>query len=198
MKIIGITGSSGAGKTTLSKILNEQDDVKVIDADKVVKEMSVPGAEYLDAIKENFGEDIFLADGNLNRKALASKIYSDNSSREKLNSLTFKYIVNEILERIDKIKDSNIKIVIIDAPLLFESGLDKCCDYVIALIADEELKIRRICKRDNIDEKTAKSRLNIQNEDSFYIKRADFIIKNSENCDLKSEVEKLLNKIEIM
>lgn len=195
MKTIGITGSSGSGKTTLSKILNERDDVKVIDADKVVRELSVPGTEYLSSIKETFGQEVFLEDGNLNRKKLAQKIYNDNSSREKLNTLTFHYVVNEIIERIKNINDENIKFTIIDAPLLFESNLDKCCDFVIALVADFELKVRRICKRDNIDEETAKSRLNIQNEDSYYIEKSDFVIHNSENSDLKAEIDKIFEEI---
>lgn len=197
MKIIGITGSSGSGKTTLSKILNEREDVKVIDADKIVKEMSVPGTDYLNAIKEQFGKEVFFEDGNLNRKALASKIYSDNSAREDLNKLTFKYVVDEMLYRIKQItlNETNIEFVVIDAPLLLEAGLDDVCDYVVALVADFDLKVKRICKRDNIDEETAKSRLNIQNEDSFYIEKADFVIHNSENSDLKIEIEKIFEKI---
>lgn len=194
MKVIGITGSSGSGKTTLSKILNEREDVKVIDADKVVRELSVPESEYLNSIKNTFGNEIILDDGNLNRKALANKIYNDDESREKLNSLTFKYVVEEILTRIKNITDEKIKIAIIDAPLLLESGLDKCCDSIIVLIADKKLKIKRICQRDNIDEKTAESRLNIQQDDSFYIKRADHVIINKENCDLKLEIDKILGK----
>lgn len=196
MKIIGVTGSSGSGKTTLSQILNERDDVKIIDADKVVRELSIPGTEYLNSIKETFGQEVFLEDGNLNRKMLAQKIYNDNASREKLNNLTFNYVVKEIITRIKNIKDENIKFAIIDAPLLFESNLDKCCDFVIALIADFELKVRRICKRDNIDEETAKSRLSIQNNDSYYTEKADFVIQNSENSDLKTEIEKIFEKIE--
>lgn len=195
MKVIGITGSSGSGKTTLSKILNERDDVKVIDADKVVRELSVPGTEYLNAIKETFGQDVFLDDGNLNRKKLAKKIYNDNIARENLNKLTFNYVVKEIISRIISISSEEVKFAIIDAPLLFESNLDRCCDYVIALIADFDLKVRRICKRDNIDEETAKSRLNIQNKDSFYIEKSDFVIHNSENSDLKAEIEKIFEKI---
>ena len=196
MKIIGVTGSSGSGKTTLSQKLNERDDVKIIDADKVVRELSIPGTEYLNSIKETFGQEVFLEDGNLNRKMLAQKIYNDNASREKLNNLTFNYVVKEIITRIKNIKDENIKFAIIDAPLLFESNLDKCCDFVIALIADFELKVRRICKRDNIDEETAKSRLSIQNNDSYYTEKADFVIQNSENSDLKTEIEKIFEKIE--
>lgn len=194
MKIIGITGSSGSGKTTLSKILNQREDVLVIDADKVVKEMSIPGTEYLNAIKNTFGTEILLEDGNLNRKTLASKIYSDNNARESLNSLTFKYVVDEILRRIKNVQDEKITTVVIDAPLLFESGLEKCCDSVVVLIADKKLKIKRICQRDNIDEKTAESRLNIQQEDSYYTEKADYVIVNKENCDLKAEIDKIFRK----
>lgn len=194
MKIIGITGSSGAGKTTLSKALNEREDVIVIDADKVVREMSVPGTQYLNSIKDTFGNEILLENGYLNRKVLADKIYNDNEAREKLNTLTFKYVVDEILQRIKNIKDEKIQIVVIDAPLLFEAGLEKYCDSVVALIADKELKIKRICQRDNIDKKTAESRLNIQQDDSYYIERADYVIINKENYDLKNAINEILRK----
>ncbi len=192
MKIIGITGTSGSGKTTLSQILNKREDVELIDADKVVREMSEPGAEYLEAIKNTFGEEVFLDDGNLNRKSLANKIYNDGQALESLNRLTFKYVVTEILNRIRNINEKNIKYIVIDAPLLFEAGLDKHCNIVVALIADYNLKIKRICMRDNIDEKTAESRLNIQHEDSFYTEKADYVIKNNENCDLEKEINKIL------
>ena len=196
MKVIGITGSSGSGKTTLSKILNKRDDVRVIDADKVVRELSVPGTEYLNAIKETFGQEVFFEDGNLNRKKLAKKIYNDNVARENLNKLTFNYVVKEIISRIINISSEDIKFAIIDAPLLYESKLDRCCDYVIALVADYDLKVKRICKRDNIDEETAKSRLNIQNEDLFYTEKANFVIHNSENSDLNAEIEKIFKQIQ--
>lgn len=192
MKIIGITGTSGSGKTTLSQILNKREDVELIDADKVVREMSEPGAEYLEAIKNTFGEEVFLDDGNLNRKSLANKIYNDGQALESLNRLTFKYVVTEILNRIRNINEKNIKYIVIDAPLLFEAGLDKHCNIVVALIADYNLKIKRICMRDNLDEKTAESRLNIQHEDSFYTEKADYVIKNNENCDLEKEINKIL------
>lgn len=190
MKVIGITGSSGSGKTTLGEILNKREDVELIDADKVVRELSVPGKDYLKEIEKTFGRDILLEDGNLNRKLLASKIYNDKNSCEALNKITFKYVVDEILERIKKTKT---KIVIIDAPLLFESGLDKYCDMVVSLIADENLKIKRICKRDNIDEITARKRLRIQKDNDYYIEKSDFIINNTENCDLKSEINKIFS-----
>ena len=112
---------------------------------------------------------------------------------EKLNELTFEYVVKEIVSRLQKIKDK--KIVVIDAPLLFEAGLNKYCNYTISLIAEKELKVERICLRDNIDRQTALKRLSIQQNDEFYIKNSDFIIKNNKNCNLELEIEKIMSKL---
>ena len=195
MKIIGITGSSGTGKTTLSNILSSRNDIKIIDADKVAKQLSQIGNDYLLAIRYTIGNDVFFEDGNLNRKALAEKIYSSSEALAKLNILTFDHVVKEILREIENTKNENIKFIIIDAPLLLESELDKKCDYTISLIAKKELKIKRICQRDNISEEMAQKRLNIQQEDEFYIKNSDFVIINNEDCDLKLEIEKIFEKI---
>lgn len=195
MKILGITGTSGVGKTTLTSFFSEYKNIKIIDSDKTVKKMSMPGEKYLKAIENEFGKEILLSDGNLNRKMLATRIYNDKKAREKLNNLTFKYVVEKIVHTINDIKESNIDFVIIDAPLLFESGLDKLCDYIIALISDEDLKLERICTRDNIDKETAKSRLNIQQEDNFYTQKANYVIKNNRNTDLKKEAIKILDQI---
>ena len=100
MKIIGITGSSGSGKTSVAKLLEEKYKTQTIDADKVVKEMSVPGTEYIKRIEECFGKEILLQDGNLNKKLLAEKIYQKKEELEKLNNITFKYVVDEIKKRV--------------------------------------------------------------------------------------------------
>lgn len=197
MKIIGITGSSGTGKTTVSKILGEYDYIEIIDCDKIAKEIAVPGNIYLETIKKEFGSEYFLVDGNLNRRMLAETIYNNKEKLEKLNNITFKYVVEEILNQINKIKeDKSIKIIAIDAPLLFESNLDKNCDYVISLVANEDIKIDRICKRDNINKEFAQKRLKIQKEDNFYTSKSDFIIENNDESNLKNTIEKILNKIE--
>jgi len=195
MKVVGITGSSGSGKTALSKILLEKEFAKVIDADKVVRELSVPGTEYLNSIRETFGKEVFLENGYLDRKKLASKIYNDKNACDALNKLTFKFVVDEIIKRLEELKIQTVECVAIDAPLLFESNLDKYCDYIISLIADEQTKIKRICKRDNLDEETARKRLQIQQSNEYYIRKSDFIIENSEECNLEKEVEKIFEKI---
>ena len=144
MKTIGVTGSSGSGKTMVCKILNKRADVEIIDADSISREIQVPGNEYYEKIRERFGDKIILEDGNINREALAMIIYTDDEAREDLNNLTFKYVNSEIKNKVKALSDTNIGYVVMDASLLYESGLDKLCDYVIALISDKKLKIQRI------------------------------------------------------
>lgn len=193
-KVIGITGNSGSGKTTATKILKRLCDAEVIDADKVVRELSVPGTKYLDAIKEKFSESVFLEDGTLNRKALAEKIYNSKEDLEVLNGLTFKYVVEEIKFRIE---ESKSEIIVLDAPLLFESGLDENCTAVIGLTAPFELKVERIVKRDGISEETAYSRINIQAKDEFYLNKADVVIENNNQDELEDKLKEALRILNI-
>ena len=193
-KVIGITGNSGSGKTTATAILKRLCDAEVIDADKVVRELSVPGTKYLDAIKDKFGESVFLEDGTLNRKALAEKIYNSKEDLEVLNGLTFKYVVEEIKFRIE---ESRNEIIVLDAPLLFESGLDENCTAVIGLTAPFELKVERIVKRDGISEETAYSRINIQAKDEFYLNKADVVIENNNQDELEDKLKEALRILNI-
>ena len=191
MKIIGVTGSSGAGKDILCEILENKYNAEIVDADKIARELSKKGTMYLQSIVESFGSGIVDRKGELNRKKLASIIYEDDKKREELNKLTFIYVVDEIKKRINKIKK---KIIVVNAPLLFESNLDQVCDFVIAIIAERNVQIERIMKRDNIKADEAEKRLNMQNTDEFYIENADFIIHNK--GDIK-DIEKQLKDINI-
>ena len=193
-KIIGITGNSGSGKTTATEILRRLTNADIIDADKVVRELSIPGTEYLNAIKEKFSESVLFEDGSLNRKELANKIYNNKEDLENLNSLTFKYVVQEIRKRIE---ESNNTIIILDAPLLFESGLDKECTSVIGLIAPFDVKVNRIVARDGISEEIAYSRINIQAKDEFYIDKADIVIENIDSNELEDKLKEALRILKI-
>lgn len=178
--VIGVTGNSGSGKSEISKILSNKINAKIIDADKVVKELYTPGREYYNKILELFGNKILEKNNKLNRNKIAEIIYNNESEREKLNNLTYKYVVDEIKKRVKKEKNINI---IIDAPLLFESKLDEICDITVAVLAEKSLKTNRICTRDNIEQKIAISRLAIQKEDSYYQKKADYIVTNNGKKD---------------
>lgn len=189
MKVIGITGNSGSGKTTLSEIFRKQ-GIKVIDCDKVAKGLNNPNTEYMKKIVETFGNIVLQSDGNLNRKKLSEIIYNNKEALNKLNQLTFKYVVDEIKIQLKNLENDGEKIVGIDAPLLYEANLDKSCNYIIGVIASDEIKIKRICNRDKISEEVAKQRLKIQKSDDYFKEKVDLIIENN-----KEDTEKLKNSV---
>ena len=176
MKIIGITGSSGSGKSTVTQILSEQLKAKTINADEVVKQMQEKDSEYYKKIVELFGMRVVQKDNSLNRREIAEIIFQDKEKKEKLDELTFKYVVEEIRQQVEKAKE---KYIIIDAPLLIESRLNEICNIVIAVISEKQEQIKRICKRDNIEESIAKLRLEAQKDNEFYKTNADYIVENN-------------------
>lgn len=194
MRVIGITGSSGSGKTTVCKIIKKLYNSEILDADKVAKELSNDvNSDYYREMVKLFGKECLLEDNMLNRKKIAEIIYQDEAKRESLNNLTFNYVVKKMKKDLSEIKDKDL--VIIDAPLLYEAGVDKLCDTVIAIIAEKSNKVKRICLRDGIDELFAKKRLLIQNEDDFYINKADYVIYNNKDFkELEESIKKVLEE----
>ena len=197
MKIIGVTGPSGAGKTTLCDLLKREYNVCVIDADNIARNLSSDSTTvYFQKIVELFGNDILNAEGNLNRKKLASIIFEDEKKRKSLNNLTFKYVVEDIIKSINNLKNSNYDYIAIDVPLLYEAGMEKICDKVIAVIATDDEKISRICYRDNVTPLVAKQRLKIQNSNEFFAQKADFLIYNDGTIEnLVNVLKEIMNKI---
>lgn len=196
MRIIGITGNSGSGKSTVSKMISENYEAKIIDADKIAKEMTMNNGEYLQAIKQTFGEDV-IKDNTLDRKKLADIVFSNKTEKEKLDSLTFQYVVRRIKEEIKKAQlKSDIKYIVLDVPLLFESKLNEVCNYTIGVTAPKIEKIKRICKRDKISEEKALQRLNSQPDDEFFIQKCDFIIQNMNNEKTEEKVNEIMLKLQ--
>ena len=195
--IIGITGSSGAGKSTICELLEVTYKLEIINADKISRKLSRKGTSYVIDIIDKFGKDIVDENGELKRKKLAEIIYNDPQKREVLNECTFKYITKEIKKQIKKLKEKN-ETIIIDAPLLFESGLDKICDKIIGVISNKEIQIERIVARDNIDYEDAEKRLKAQQTNQFYIEKCDDIIENNNNYKkMVEEVKKIGEKYKL-
>lgn len=196
MNIIGITGSSGAGKSTICDILQKEYKVKVINADKIAKRLSKRGTSYIDEIAKKFGQDILDEDGELKRKKLAEIIYTNPKKRKELNNCTFKYIRAEIEKEIREEKNHNT--IIIDAPLLFECSLDNLCSYIVGVISKRDLQIERIVARDNVDYEHAEKRLSAQEDNRFYIEKCDEIIENNNDfIYIEQCVEKIAEKCNI-
>ena len=191
--IIGITGQTGAGKTTISDFFRSM-GMFIIDADIVSREVLIKYKEVIEKLKLEFGDDIVNDSGELNRKLLAFKAFKDKKTTKRLNSIMLKYIRLDIEEIIAK--NINEEVIIIDAPLLFEGGLDKYCDAIISVIADEDIRLDRITKRDNITIDQAIRRMKIQNDADFFKRSSDFVLDGGKKKQLLlDDAEKLITQI---
>ena len=186
--IIGLTGSSGSGKSTIAGMLKAL-GFFVIDCDALSK--SIDGVEkYKVLVEENFGREVF--DGeNISRKKLGKLVFSDKEKLDILTKISHPIIIELV---ISKIKENLSKDIIIDAPLLFESGLDSMCDITIGIIADKALRSKRVMIRDGVSEDYALARISSQQSSEFYRKKCTLIIEN--NGDIDSLENTLRNIIE--
>lgn len=195
MKIIGITGSSGAGKSSVCKMIKKIRKAEIIDADEIAKELQDNKTIYYEKIVETFGKDILLDNGCINRKKLANIIFSNLVEKEKLDKLTFKYVVEEIKNRVGLLKSKDLNYIVVDAPTLIEAGMLDMFDIIVIVKSKENNKIDRICKRDGITVNEARKRLSSQKSDEFYEVYADFVISNDDE-NIENKVTELLERIE--
>ncbi len=199
MRIIGITGPSGSGKSAVAKILRER-NIVVLDADEIYHSLLTPPSDCLDAIRSRFGDAFFDESGALLRGALAKAVFSNKEKLALLNSITHKFVTDKMKELICERESFGDEVVALDVPLLFEAGVDKLFSTspTIAVLAKRGQRIARISKRDNISEAAALERVTAQPDDDFYISRADEVIYNY-GCEseLEDKILRILKDIGI-
>lgn len=156
--VIGLTGSSGSGKTEAAKYLESLGAAR-FDADAASRAVTAPGGSALPAIRETFGDEVFNPDGTLNRRALADIVFASAPRRRALEGIIHPLVQRDMLERMDQAAADGAKIVILDVPLLFETGMDALCDETWALYVDREKQISRIVARDGISREQAEVRI---------------------------------------
>lgn len=178
MKIIGLTGQSGAGKSSFSKALAKH-DIPCLDTDKTSRQVVEKGSPCLQELVEAFGSNILLPDGSLDRKKLGTIAFSDKDKLDLLNSITHRYISIEVDKWLKKQEALGAVAAVIDAPQLFESGIDMICDLTVAVVADENTRYLRILSRDGISEEYARKRMACQKSDKFFISNCTHIIYNN-------------------
>lgn len=189
--IIGLTGQSGAGKTTVCKAF-EFCGFHIINADMVSRYVMTENKDCLSELQSAFPE--YFENGVLNRRKLGSLVFADRGELDKLTSITFPYITKEINRRINKI--GKCELILIDAPTLFESGLNDSCDIIVSVIADEVLRLKRIIERDGISEKEAKKRFSSQLSEKFFKENSSYIIENNSSEEqLNDKAIKIAQKI---
>ena len=194
--VLGLTGQTGAGKSTLCRYL-QQKGCTVIDADQVARNVVEKGSACIADIVLEFGVEYLTMDGNLNRRKLGESVFTDKAKLKKLNDIMFPYIINNIKEKIAEAKDASEGIIILDAPTLFESGSDKFCDKVISVIASQDVRCHRIIERDGLSEEEAMHRITAQHSDSFYTERSWVVLQNNSDVDdLKQQADHMLSELE--
>lgn len=184
--VLGVTGGIGSGKSTVSRILQEMGAV-VIDADKISRDVVMPGEKALEELTEVFGEDILDAWGQLQRKKLAHMVFNDNEKLQKLNGILHKYVAQRINDNVKEQQLKKTQIIVIDAPIPIKTGFLDLCHRVWTITADRELRIRRIMERNGMSYDEAVSRINSQLDEQEYIKIADTVIYNNDDYSLLKE-----------
>jgi len=178
MKIIGITGGTGSGKTSVLRMM-ERLGCYAIDADEVYHRLLVTSKPMLDEIRAAF--PTAFTDNQLNTSVLAHIVYNDENEMARLTKITTPYVIEKLNAMLETGRKHQTPVAVIDAILIFESGLDRICDLVVGVVASSEVRKHRVMKRDNISEKNALMRMEAQPDEAFYREHCDYIIENDEN-----------------
>ena len=174
--IIGITGGTGCGKTTLLNLIREQGGL-VLDCDAIYHELLLSDKEMLAAIDARFPGVV--ENGSLNRKKLGTIVFADDAALLDLNAITHGAVKREVLRRLE----TKPALTAIDAIGLFEGGLAELCDVTVAVTAPAEDRIRRLMTRDGITEEYARSRINAQHEEGWFRHRCTHTLENDGTLD---------------
>jgi dephospho-CoA kinase len=200
MIVIGLCGASGSGKGYVCEAF-EKYGVKYIDTDKVYSTKIVKaGSACLGELCMFFGKGILNEDGSLNKMALSSKVFEGENASEHLkvlNRITHRYIRADVEKTIADYREKGIKAVIIDAPVLFESGFDDLCDVTVCVTAPYDVKLKRITERDGISSQKAQARLKSQLPDERLIELCDYEIKNDGEHSVEAQISNIIEKLSL-
>lgn len=196
MKIIGLTGQSGAGKGEACRILERQ-DIPTIDTDAVYHTLLLTDDKLTAELCAAFGSDL-LTNGRIDRKKLAACVFGKPDSDKRLhtlNAITHKYIMAKAWAMAEAHRRNGARAVVIDAPLLFEAHLEKDCDLLLAILSKKELRLSRIMARDGISSAEAERRIAAQKSDEFYRAHCHYILENNEDtASLECQIHRFLKE----
>jgi dephospho-CoA kinase len=178
MRVIGLTGGIASGKSTVSRMFQDL-GAKVIDADKIAREVVEPGKPALADIVKTFGADMLLPDGALDRKRLGALVFSDPQKRAQLNAITHPRIAATVQERLEDLRKQGADIAIYEAALIVENKIHLGLDGLIVVAIDEENQIDRMQRRDELLREDALARIRAQAPLSDKIAVADWVIETN-------------------
>ena len=187
--IVGLTGGIASGKSEAAKFL-ENLGAHCIDADAISHFLTGEGGPLLTDIRAVFGDAVFCKDGMLDRRALAEIVFNNEEARRMLDGITHPSIQKAMLDEVEDAEENGEKLVFLNVPLLFETGMDALCDETWLINTDPDLQLSRLMQRDDLDEMQALSRVRSQMSAEEKQERADLVIDNNKN------LEKMLNELQ--
>jgi dephospho-CoA kinase len=194
VRIWGLTGNIGSGKTTVGRMLTAH-GIPVVDADQVAREVVEPGRPALRDIASRF-PGVLRSDGSLDRKALAARVFADPLEREALNAIVHPRIAEEVATRMARLAAGGEKIAVYEAALIVENRLQRGLDGLIVVTAPPEVQIARLRMRENMSEEEARARIASQLSTAEKVREATVVIDNGgSEADLDAQIERLVERL---
>lgn len=195
MKVIGITGGIGSGKSTIAEYLTEL-GAKVIDADKVANEVYNPGTEGWRDVVNTFGEEVLTPAGDIDRKKLGEIVFNNPGAMSQLNQMIHPRAYELVKSRLDEYRKQGVDIVVLEVILLFEAGWDHLADVKWVTVASEDTVVKRLTKERGLSEEEILARIRSQTPTEERVKLADEVIYNDGSIEeMKMRVNELLEKM---
>ncbi|GGF86207.1 dephospho-CoA kinase [Paenibacillus albidus] len=194
--IMGLTGGIASGKSTVSALLVNK-GARLVDADLIAREVMLPGHPVLAAVVEQFGSEILLPDGALDRARLGEIIFRQPEARQMLNELTHPAIRQEIKDRMYRLHEEDPEgLVIVDIPLLYESGLEGLFTEIVVVYVPREIQLARLMERNGLSREQAEERLKAQMDIELKRSKASVVIDNSgDRTQTESQVDHLWDRL---
>lgn len=189
--IIGLTGQTGAGKSSVREIMRRK-GAAVIDADTVAHGITENNVDCIYDIVNHFSCLVLNEKGTVNRKALGKRVFSDKKELGVLNKIIFPYILEEIEHEVLGCIAEGAEDIVIDGATIIESGCGRMCDVLVSVVADAETRTKRIIRRDGISRTDAERRVFAQKPEEFYTENSDHVIRNDGSL---SELEQNVNTV---
>lgn len=194
MIVIGLTGPSGAGKGYVCAKLTKR-GIPCVDTDAIVHALYAPGTPCTDRLAAAFGKAILAPDGSVDRRALSGIVFADRALLDELNRIVHRYVLESVRRKLAELEVSGTPLAVVDAPQLFESGFDRECDVTVAVIAEKDVRLRRLTDRDGLPKERICARMKNQHDSAFFEQNCDFVLRNDGRQDVDAQIDAVLSRI---
>lgn len=194
MKLIGLTGTSGSGKGYVAELFAAE-GILSIDTDAIVHSLYRENALCIEELEKTFGS-LQNEQGEIDRKKLAAIVFADPEKLKLLNAIVHRFVKAEVFAICQTEEKRGTKFLLLDAPQLFEAGMESLCHRIVAVVAPREVRIERIMERDQIDRVRIEERLRNQHTDEFFEQHADYVIYNDGKHAVSEQVKSIIRELQ--